>query len=77
MNVPKNILDYYTLMETIDTVKHPINYIKPEIVFNQKEIELYFNRDSNNEHVASGPNYSLKNIYGGSSCNSDSKILIF
>ncbi len=65
MNVPQNILNYYALLESVDDAKHPINCIKPDIVFTDKEIGLYFITFENE--------LLIKNIYGGK----EEKILIF
>lgn len=57
MNIPKHLLDYYRLLNTTDDTKHPINFIKPNIVLTDTEETIYFKKQEDG--------YKMNSIVGG------------
>jgi hypothetical protein len=44
MNVSTNIINYYKLLSIKDDTKHPMCYISTKPIFNDYEMNLYFNK---------------------------------
>lgn len=71
MNVPENILNYYKFV-SLFSYPSPVSSIKIDLVFTGVEINMWFDKDSNEASIYGGRSDS-----GDNGDNSDKKILVY